>query len=274
MFFPSISPTHHSEFDLENVIRNKSLEEKFENLPKAVKTGTTIVGVLFDKGVVLSADTRASAGSIVADKYCQKIHYLSSHMRCCGAGTAADCDKITELGAAVLEKHSMDTNRPPRVISAVTYFRQRLWQHQGHIGAALIIGGYDPVDGPSLYEVHPHGSYWTCPFVTMGSGSLAAMAILESHWKEGLTQDEAITLATEAIRAGIFNDMGSGGNIDCSVITAEGVQEMRPFERPAQRKYRAPAGTFHYKPTPVKSEYTEVAKPLLLVVREEVVAEE
>ncbi|KAL0212035.1 hypothetical protein RCL1_005661 [Eukaryota sp. TZLM3-RCL] len=217
------------------------------NIPKlpAVKTGTTIVGVLFDKGVVLAADTRASAGPIVADKYCQKVHYLAPNMRCCGAGTAADCDKITELGAAVLTKHSLDTNRPARVVSAVTFFRQRLWQHMGYLGAALIVGGFDPVDGPSLYEIHPHGSYWSCPFVTMGSGSLAAVSILESHWKPDLTQEEALNLATEAIRAGIFNDMGSGGNIDCSIITAEGTIDMRPFEESNPRKYRAPEGTFY-----------------------------
>ncbi|KAL0225640.1 hypothetical protein P9112_012964 [Eukaryota sp. TZLM1-RC] len=253
-----------SEFDNSNLSRNKTLSEKFDNLPTAVKTGTTIVGVLFDQGVVLAADTRASAGSIVADKYCQKIHYLAPNMRCCGAGTAADCDKITELGAAVLTKHSLDTSRPPRVISAVTFFRQRLWQHQGHIGAALIIGGHDPVDGPSLYEVHPHGSYWSCPFVTMGSGSLAAMSILESHWKEGLTKDEAVKLATEAIRAGIFNDMGSGGNIDCSIITADGVDERRPFEAPTQRKYRAPIGTFQHKSAQIKSDHTVPARPLMV----------
>lgn len=38
--------------------------------PGFTKTGTTIVGLLFDGGVVLAADTRATAGSIVADKNC------------------------------------------------------------------------------------------------------------------------------------------------------------------------------------------------------------
>lgn len=34
------------------------------------KTGTTIVGLIFDGGVIIAADTRATAGSIVADKNC------------------------------------------------------------------------------------------------------------------------------------------------------------------------------------------------------------
>lgn len=43
----------------------------------------------------MAADSRATGGSIVADKDCQKIHYLAPNVRVCGAGTAADCDHVT-----------------------------------------------------------------------------------------------------------------------------------------------------------------------------------
>ena len=55
-------------------------------MPKAFSTGTTIVGVIYKDGVVLGADTRATAGSIVADKVCDKIHYMQPNMYCAGAG--------------------------------------------------------------------------------------------------------------------------------------------------------------------------------------------
>ena len=32
------------------------------------------------------ADTRATAGPIVADKNCEKIHYIAPNIYCCGAG--------------------------------------------------------------------------------------------------------------------------------------------------------------------------------------------
>lgn len=35
-------------------------------------------------------------------------------------------------------------------------------------------------------QIYPHGSTDTLPFATMGSGSLAAMAIFESKYREGL----------------------------------------------------------------------------------------
>lgn len=39
----------------------------------------------------------------------------------------------------------------------------------------------------NVLQIYPHGSTDTLPFATMGSGSLAAMAIFESKYREGLS---------------------------------------------------------------------------------------
>jgi len=44
---------------------------------------------------VLGADTRATEGSIVCDKNCEKIHYIAPNIYCCGAGTSADTENTT-----------------------------------------------------------------------------------------------------------------------------------------------------------------------------------
>lgn len=72
-----------------------------------MKTGTTIAGIIFKDGVVLGADTRATGGSEVADKNCEKIHYLAPNIYCCGAGTAADTEKTTELIRLVVGRASV-----------------------------------------------------------------------------------------------------------------------------------------------------------------------
>jgi len=55
-------------FDFSNHNRNVALHAQGVPLPKATSTGTTIVGCLFEGGVVIAADTRATSGPIVADK--------------------------------------------------------------------------------------------------------------------------------------------------------------------------------------------------------------
>ena len=66
--------------------RNEKLVQRGLPLPTAVKTGTTIAGVVFKDGVILGADTRATAGPVIADKKCLKLHYMQPNIYCAGAG--------------------------------------------------------------------------------------------------------------------------------------------------------------------------------------------
>lgn len=42
----------------------------------------------------MGADSRATAGNIIADKHCEKVHKLTDSIYACGAGTAADLDQV------------------------------------------------------------------------------------------------------------------------------------------------------------------------------------
>ena len=44
------------------------------------------------------------------------------------------------------------------------------------------------------------------------------MAVLETGWKPGMSEEDAKKLVRDAIAAGIINDMGSGSNVDIAVI--------------------------------------------------------
>ncbi|KAI5795100.1 nucleophile aminohydrolase [Geopyxis carbonaria] len=221
-------------FDFSNHTRNAALHAQGFPLPKATSTGTTIVGCIYDGGVVIAADTRATSGPIVADKNCEKLHYISPNIWCAGAGTAADTEFTTSLISSQLELHSLSTGRKPRVVTCMTMLKQHLFRYQGHIGAYLVVAGVDPT-GVHLFTVHAHGSTDKLPYVTMGSGSLAAMAIFETMWKKNMTREEAVELCSQAIQAGIFNDLGSGSNVDVCVITKEKATLMRNFVTPNER---------------------------------------
>jgi len=70
----------------------------------------------------------------------------------------------------------------------------------------------------------------------MGSGSLAAMAVLESGYKENMNETEGLNLVVGAIRAGIFNDLGSGNNVNICIIRNNGeVTYTRGFQKPNEK---------------------------------------
>jgi 20S proteasome subunit beta 2 len=76
----------------------------------------------------LGADTRATEGPIVADKNCEKIHYIAPNIYCCGAGTAADTEFTTNLISSQLELHRLSTGRSGRVVTAMTMLKQMLFR--------------------------------------------------------------------------------------------------------------------------------------------------
>ena len=232
----------------DNYQRNNFLAENSHTQPKATSTGTTIVGVKFNNGVVIAADTRSTQGPIVADKNCAKLHRISPKIWCAGAGTAADTEAVTQLIGSNIELHSLYTSREPRVVSALQMLKQHLFKYQGHIGAYLIVAGVDPT-GSHLFSIHAHRSTDVGYYLSLGSGSLAAMAVLESHWKQDLTKEEAIKLASDAIQAGIWNDLGSGSNVDvCVMEIGKDAEYLRNYLTPnvresKQKSYKFPRGT-------------------------------
>ncbi|XP_014290752.1 proteasome subunit beta type-7 [Halyomorpha halys] len=254
-------------FSFENCKRNSILLQQGFKPPTAQKTGTTIVGIIYRDGVILGADTRATEGSTVADKNCSKIHFLADNIYCCGAGTAADTEMTTMTIMSQLELHRLNTGRPVRVSTAKQLLKQLLFRYQGHIGAALVVGGVD-VTGPLLYSIHPHGSSECLPFTTMGSGSLAAMTVLESSWKPDLNEEEGKVIVRNAIAAGIFNDLGSGSNVDICIIRKGSVDYIRPFDvanlkGQKQNNYRFRRGTTGVLSTriiPLVTESEEIKK--------------
>ncbi len=81
-------------FNFDNYQRNKFMIKEESIKKEFKKTGTTIVGILCKEGVVLAADTRATAHNVV-EKNCDKIHFIAPNITCCGAGTAADNEYFT-----------------------------------------------------------------------------------------------------------------------------------------------------------------------------------
>ncbi|XP_068695543.1 proteasome subunit beta type-7-like [Montipora foliosa] len=260
----TVAQEHCGGFSFENCKRNVILEKMGAKLPTARKTGTTICGIVFKDGVVLGADTRATEDTIVADKNCSKIHYIAPNIYCCGAGTAADTEYVTQLISSNIQLHSLSTGRQARIVTALRMLKQRLFRYQGYISAALVLGGVD-LNGPTLHTVYPHGSTDKLPYVTMGSGSLAAMSVFESRYKPNMEVEEAKQLVRDAIAAGIFNDLGSGSNVDLCVITKEGTEYLRPYDVANEKGVRQ--GRYSYK-RGTTAVLTKDVKPIVVDVIE------
>lgn len=135
----------------------------------------------------------------------------------------------TKMISSQLELHRLNTHRTVPVPCAATLLKQYLFRYQGHVSAALVLGGVDN-QGPHIYCIHPHGSSDRLPYATMGSGSLAAMSVFESRWKPDMEEEDGKKVVRDAIAAGIFNDLGSGSNVDLCIIRKNSTEYLRNYE--------------------------------------------
>ena len=184
------------------------------------KTGTTICGLICDGAVILASDTRVTMENIIATN-AQKFSKITSQIFCTGSGSSADLQHITNWLASNMKLYELETHHKVKTTHALTILKNDLFQYMGFKEVGIIIGGYD-IEGPSLYRVSSSGSILKCPYTAMGSGSLLANSVLQTEYKDDLSIEEGVKVATNAIIAGIYGDIYSGGFVDYVVITPTG----------------------------------------------------
>ncbi|XP_077936841.1 proteasome subunit beta type-9-like [Gasterosteus aculeatus] len=141
-----------------------------EWLSQEVKTGTTIIAVEFDGGVVLGSDSRVSAGASVVNRVMNKLSHLHDKIYCALSGSAADAQTIAEVVHYQLDVHSIEIDEDPQVRSAATVVRNISYKYKEELSAHLIVAGWDRRDGGQVFAALS-GLLTRQPFAVGGSGS-------------------------------------------------------------------------------------------------------
>lgn len=68
------------------------------------------------------------------------------------------------------------------------------------------------------------------------------MGVFETEYKDDMTEEEAIDLCVRGIEAGVYNDLGSGSNVDYVVINKEGAKMTRGFKADNKKLFDNPNG--------------------------------
>jgi len=191
--------------------------------PGEVSTGTTILALPYEGGVVVCADSRTSTGTYVANRVSDKLVQISEQIYVCRSGSAADTQTLTDYVHYYLNQVSLDTGRQPTVKTAAHLMRRLIYNNKDRLMAGVIVAGWDPIDGGSVYTVTLGGSCLKLPFATGGSGSIFVAGLLDSEFRLGMSKDETRALAKKACSHAMARDGSSGGVIRTVAIDAGGV---------------------------------------------------
>merc|ERR1711963_710029 len=103
--------------------------------PGEVTTGTTIMAVEYDGGVLIGADSRTTTGAYIANRVTDKLTKVTDHIYCCRSGSAADTQAIANYVKANLEMLEIELGRPATVKEAAMAFRQYCYTYRDRLMA-------------------------------------------------------------------------------------------------------------------------------------------
>lgn len=196
-----------------------------------IKKGTTTVGLVCRDGVVLAADRRATAGTLIVDKKAQKIYQLNDKVAVTIAGAVAEAQLIVKLIGAEMRLKAIRMERVPRMkevanmLAGILYGNLRRFSFVPSI-THFLLGGADD-RGVHLYDLFPDGSVTDIDdYTSSGSGSVIAYGVLEVQWRKDMGTDEGVRLAIRAINAALQRDSASGNGIDAVKVTPQGVEHV------------------------------------------------
>jgi proteasome beta subunit len=180
-------------------------------------TATTIVALVFDGGVVLAGDRRATMGSMIASRHIEKVFPADEFSAIGVAGTAGLAVELVRLFQLELEHYekiegsllSLD-GKANRLATIV----------RGQLGLALqglavvpLFGGFD-LDRRAgrifSYDV-TGGRYEERDHHAVGSGAVFARGSLKKRWHPGLDAADAVRVAVEALVDAADDDSATGG---------------------------------------------------------------
>ena len=195
---------------------------------------------MFDGGVVLATEKRATMGYMIASKRAKKVYQIGNRIGMTTAGGVGDAQQMARLMTVECSLYQIRRGRQMTVGAAATLLSNILNNNRMYpYYVQLLVGGVDE-NGPSIYSVDAlGGATKEEEIVATGSGSPMAYGVLEDRYKTGMDKDEAISLAIRAVRSAIKRDAGSGEGIHVVVITSDEYTEIADEE--VVQRYSIPA---------------------------------
>jgi proteasome beta subunit len=183
--------------------------------------GTTIVAIATAEGVVMAGDRRATMGNLIASRDIKKVHPADSYSLIGIAGTAGIGIELIRLFQVELEHYEKIEGT---MLSLDGKANRLAAMVRGNLGAAMqglavvpLFAGFDlaPAEGVGPGRIWSFdvagGLYEETGYEAIGSGSLFAKSALKKRFRAGVSTQDAIALAVEALYDAADDDTATGG---------------------------------------------------------------
>jgi proteasome beta subunit len=182
-----------------------------------VAHATTVLGLKYADGIVMAGDRRATAGNQIADPKMRKVFAADGLSAIAIAGAAGQAVELVKLFQLELEHYEKITGDRLSLEGKANRLAQMI---RGNFAMALqglvvvpLFGGFDErLGGGRIFYYDATGGRWEeDDYQTTGSGGLPAKNSLKKRWRPGLSADDALAAAVEALIDAAEDDAATGG---------------------------------------------------------------
>lgn len=200
-------------------------------MDNTVYKGTTTIGLVCDKGVILASERRATMGHFIASKDAKKIYQVDDLVAMTTAGSVGDAQRLVKWMQVEAKLYKMRREEPMTVKGIVSLLANILNSNRYYpFFVQLLVGGVDK-HGPGIYSLDAVGGIIDeKKAVATGSGSPLAYGVLEDRYVENMPIDDGAELAIRALHNAMKRDAASGDGIDVIKIIPEGYVELEEAE--------------------------------------------
>jgi len=201
-------------------------------------SGTTIVAIKFKNGVLIASDRQTTAGMMVYHKKTQKLHQITDNILMGAAGLVGDIQALVKILQANLKLKYLRSKNQPTAEEAASFLSTLMNYYKWFpFFSEVIVVGKDN-DDYNIYSIDEAGGLEKFDnFTSTGSGMVFALGVLETEYKENMSEEEAKELAKRAILAAIKRDLGTGYGIEIWTLTSEGLKkELYEVKEELQKK--------------------------------------
>jgi proteasome beta subunit len=237
------------------LLRSQSLEPRWSLPAEAggleAPEGTTVLAFRYAEGVLMAGDRRATAGNVIAHRSLQKVFPADGWSAVAISGIAGVALELTRLFQTELEHYEkLEGSRlslEGKANHLAAMVRAQLPMAFQGLAVVPLFCGFDETAGRGrLYSFDVVGGrYEETDFAATGSGGQYAKSHLRTTFREGLSEEEALQVAVEALVAAAEDDSATGGPDlqrgiypNVVVISARGYREVAE-ERVAAAARRA-----------------------------------
>ncbi|KAF8464109.1 nucleophile aminohydrolase [Kalaharituber pfeilii] len=211
-----------------------------QHTTRPMVTGTSVVALKYNGGVVMAADNLASYGSHARFTDIKRLKQVGTHTVVGAGGDISDMqylfDKLLE-SVLIREDYQNDghTLRAPHIY---TYLARVLYNRRcsfNFLWNALLVAGYDDDKKPFLASADLLGTRFSSPALASGFGAHLAIPILrriapDEEAAKKLTKEQAIEAIKDCMKVLFYRDGRSLNKYSIAVISEDGVDMQHGVE--------------------------------------------